>query len=240
MRARDRLIVALDGDWTLDVLASVAQTFAGEAGMAKLGKRNFTRHGPEAARRLQALGLPVFLDLKYHDIPNTVAEASQQAAALGVRMFTVHAAGGRKMLAATRVALDAWSQKSGQPAPKAVAVTVLTSLADADLAETGVQGTTAEQVKRLAALAQAAGMDGVVASAKEVALIRRTCGSDFIVVTPGIRPAFEAAADDQARVMTPREAVRAGADYLVVGRPVLRAADPAQAARAIAAEIEGP
>jgi orotidine-5'-phosphate decarboxylase len=181
---------------------------------------------------LQGLGFEVFLDLKFHDIPNTVAQACEAAARLGVWMLNVHASGGSKMMAAAREAVDKAARR-----PRLIAVTVLTSMQDEDLAELGVSGVSAgEQALRLAALAQRCGLDGVVCSAREAAAMRARFGDGFQLVTPGIRPA-DAAADDQARVATPGAALRAGSTYLVIGRPITRAADPVLALRQIEREI---
>lgn len=224
-----RLIVALDF-----AAAEPAEALAARLDPAvcrlKVGKELFTRAGPALVERLQGRGFGVFLDLKYHDIPNTVAAACRAAAELGVWMVNVHALGGREMLAAAREAL------SGGDAPWLIAVTVLTSHDAASLEEIGLCGTPGEAALRLAGLVERAGLDGVVCSPAEAAEIRRQSGGRLLRVTPGVRPAG-AAADDQARIATPAGAVAAGADYLVVGRPVTRAGDPAAAARAVAEEI---
>ncbi|MGH8618259.1 MAG: orotidine-5'-phosphate decarboxylase, partial [Burkholderiales bacterium] len=196
----------------------------------------FTAAGPDLVRQLQALGFGVFLDLKFHDIPNTAAQACAAATRLGVWMLNVHAAGGQAMLAATREAVTKAAAESGQPLPLLIAVTVLTSLGADDLAAIGVAGTPEAQVLRLAKLAQANGLDGVVCSAREAPALRQACGKEFKLVTPGIRPAGSAA-NDQVRVMTPEAAVAAGADYLVVGRAITGAADPSAALDAINASI---
>ena len=178
-------------------------------------------------------GFEVFLDLKFHDIPNTTGQACKAAASMGVWMVNVHASGGSKMMEAAREALANFNQR-----PKLIAVTVLTSMTQADLAEIGVMVTPAEQVLRLATLAQASGLDGVVCSAQEAALLRKQAGSAFCLVTPGIRPA-DAATDDQARIMTPRAALENGSSYLVIGRPITKAVDPLLALQQIANEIGG-
>lgn len=198
----------------------------------KVGKELFTRSGPACVEQWQRDGFDVFLDLKYHDIPNTVAAACAAAADLGVWMINVHALGGRRMLEAARAALGDAGDR-----PLLTAVTVLTSLGDSDLEELGLGPTTAALAQRLADLARVAGCDGIVCSAREAADMRAHFGAAFLLVTPGIRPAGSDA-DDQRRTMTPREADRAGADYLVVGRPVTAAADPAQALRDLAAELD--
>lgn len=202
-------------------------------GGLKVGLEFITALGPEGVAKIVALGLPVFADTKFHDIPNTVAGAARAIARLGVAMFNVHASGGEAMM---RAAKDAAAQID--PEVKMIAVTVLTSLADADLETVGQAASAAEQVKRLAKLTRSAGLDGVVCSPKEIALVRESCGPGFLIVTPGIRPAG-AELSDQRRVTAPAEAVRAGADVLVIGRPITAARDPAQAAAAIAAEIAG-
>ena len=225
-----RLIVALDFPDAPAALALAARLDPALC-RVKVGKELFTAAGPALVEELGRRGFQVFLDLKFHDIPNTVAQACLAAGRLGAWMVNVHALGGRRMMAAAREALA----RSSAP-PKLVAVTVLTSMEPADLAEVGLGGGPEGAVLRLARLAADSGLDGVVCSAREAALLRRELGRDFCLVTPGIRPA-ETARDDQARVTTPLDAVRAGADYLVVGRPVTRAADPAAAARALAGEI---
>jgi orotidine-5'-phosphate decarboxylase len=221
---RERLIVALDVD-TPDRARALVDALAGAVGMFKIGSQLFTEAGPGFVRELVARGEKVFLDLKYHDIPNTVARAASRAASLGVSLFTLHALGGRAMMEAAMGAL------AGAPT-RALAVTVLTSHAEGSLEELGVRGTIAETVDRLSGLAQASGVDGVVASPHEVERIRGTRGRDFLVVTPGIRPAG-AEVGDQARAATPRAALAAGADYLVVGRPIVEARDPRGAALAL-------
>jgi orotidine-5'-phosphate decarboxylase len=237
LSARARLIVALDLP-SADRAARMAEKLRGRVGLFKIGSELFGAEGPVLARYLAARGEAVFLDLKFHDIPNTVRGAAREATQLGVRIFNVHASGGRKMMEAAREgALEARSGKSGRKPPVILAVTVLTSLANEDLREIGIEGSPEEAVVRLARLAQSAGLDGVVASAREASAIRQACGPRFVIVTPGIRPA-SASAHDQARVSTPEEAIRAGADYLVVGRPITAAQEPEAAAEAIVAEID--
>lgn len=200
----------------------------------KIGKELFTAAGPELVRAVQGRGFGVFLDLKFHDIPNTVAGACAAAAELGVWMLNVHAAGGLRMLQAARAALPAF-----RPRPLLIAVTVLTSMTESELPEVGVTGITLEdQVLNLAGLAAAAGLDGVVCSAREAATLRRRFGRDFMLVTPGIR-APGLAPDDQRRTATPAEALRDGSNYLVIGRPITQAADPLQALAAIEQDIAG-
>ncbi|MFY9259139.1 MAG: orotidine-5'-phosphate decarboxylase [Gallionella sp.] len=197
----------------------------------KVGKELFTATGPALVEKLMQRGFDVFLDLKFHDIPNTTAHACAAAARLGVWMVNVHALGGRRMLEA---AANAVANSAHQP--KLIAVTMLTSMAQADLADIGLNATPAEMVSRLAQLAKDSGLDGVVCSAQEASLLRTQCGADFCLVTPGIRPAL-ASLDDQSRVMTPREALAAGSHYLVIGRPITQAPDPLLALQAIAQEI---
>jgi orotidine-5'-phosphate decarboxylase len=232
MTARDRLIVALDLP-SAAVATRMAEELESHVGMFKVGSELFTAEGPVVVRYLVTTGKRVFLDLKYHDIPNTVRAASREAAQLGVSIFNVHASGGRKMMEA---ALAGAREGAAKP-PLVLAVTILTSLEAEDLTKIGLKGTPEEAVVRLARLAQESGLGGVVASPREVAAIRRACGPAFRIVVPGIRPA-DAAANDQARIATPAAAVRAGADYLVVGRPITDAPDPIAASNAIVADIE--
>ncbi len=231
MLNRDRLIVALDVSSATQA-RQIVQSIGDSASTYKVGKQLFTAEGPQIVRELVASGRKVFLDLKFHDIPNTVAAAVREAARLNVSMLTVHASGGSKMLQA---AADAAAQSTSKP--MVLAVTVLTSLADADLSELGVSGNVATQVLRLGSLARATGCGGLVASAKEAAALRRELGEGFAIVTPGVRPAGTAAGD-QARVLTPAQAIASGATYLVVGRPILEAPDRALAAQNIVGEIE--
>ena len=231
MVAKDRLIVALDVPGAAQARLLV-QSLGETVTTYKVGKQLFTAEGPQLVRDLVASGRKVFLDLKYHDIPNTVAEAVRSASALGVTMLNVHASGGSKMM---RAAVEAAVQSATKPL--VLAVTVLTSLSDADMQEIGVSGNAISQVMRLAALARDAGCGGVVASAREAKEIRRAMGEGFAIVTPGVRPAG-AEVGDQSRILTPADAIAAGATYLVVGRPILQAKDPLAAAQAIVAEIE--
>lgn len=225
----ERIFCAIDTT-DLDAALALAAVLRGRVGGIKLGKEFFTAHGPQGVARIKAAGHRIFLDLKYHDIPNTVAGAVRAAAGLGCFMLTVHASGGADMVRAAVAA------RGDAAAPKIVAVTVLTSLSEDDLETIGQKGPVGAQALRLGRLAREAGADALVASPHEVALLRRELGRDCLLVVPGVRPAA-AAADDQKRVMTPAEAVRAGADYLVIGRPITRAGDPADAARGIADEI---
>ncbi|MFI5116391.1 MAG: orotidine-5'-phosphate decarboxylase [Terriglobales bacterium] len=230
MDNKDRLIVALDVPGATQA-RQIVQAIGEAATTYKIGKQLFTAEGPQIVRDLVASGRKVFLDLKYHDIPNTVAAAVRSAAELGVSMMTVHAYGGSKML---KAAVEAAHQSPAKP--MVLAVTVLTSLSDSDLQELGIAGGVLSQVLRLGALARAAGCGGLVASAQEARELRTALGEGFAIVTPGVRPAG-ASAGDQARVVTPKDAIAAGATYLVVGRPILEAPDPANAAQQIADEI---
>jgi orotidine-5'-phosphate decarboxylase len=233
---RERLIVALDVD-DLEQAKDLVRLLAPEVGMFKIGKQLFTHAGPQAVRLIQDLDGEIFLDLKFHDIPNTVAKAAIEATRLGVKMFNVHASGSLEMMRTTVKEVERLCQRGRLRRPIMLAVTVLTSLDQEDLQRVGVEHKVADQVVRLALLTKEAGMDGVVASPHEVADIRSACGRRFVIVTPGIRPA-ESRRDDQQRVMTPGDAVRAGVDYIVVGRPILEAKDPVSAARTIVAEME--
>ena len=228
---RDRLIVALDVASAAEAQKLVA-TIGNNAAIYKIGKQLFTSEGPGLVRDLVNSGRKVFLDLKYHDIPNTVASAVRAAAELRVHMLTVHASGGSQML---RAAAEAAAASSARPL--VLAVTVLTSMADEDLAEVGIGGKAQEQVVRLAKLAQNAAVGGLVASPSELKALRKAIGQEMKIVTPGVRPAGSDKGD-QARVATPAEAIANGADYIVVGRPIIAAADPAAAAKAILAEIQ--
>jgi orotidine-5'-phosphate decarboxylase len=230
-----RIIVALDFP-AADAALAAARKLDPARCRVKVGKELFTAAGPDLVARLQASGFEVFLDLKFHDIPNTAAQACAAAARLGVWMLNVHASGGSTMLKAAREAVEQVAQASGKRRPLLIAVTVLTSLRAADLAEVGITAFAEEQVLRLARLTQSCGLDGVVCSAQEAPALRTACGAGFRLVTPGIRPAG-ADVNDQARVMTPEAAVAAGADYLVIGRAITGAADPAAALAAISASI---
>jgi orotidine-5'-phosphate decarboxylase len=229
VNARDRLIVALDVP-TADEARALVDQLQGAVGMFKVGSQLFTAAGPDFVRELVARKEKVFLDLKYHDIPNTVGLAVGAAARLGVSFVDMHALGGKAMLEAGVASLPAMGARL-------LAITVLTSHDVSTLGEIGVPGTVEGSVGSLARLARSAGVDGVVASPHEVALIREACGPDFLIVTPGIRP-LGAKLGDQARAATPAAALTAGADYLVVGRPITEAPDPAGAAAAIVREME--
>lgn len=231
-----RVIVALDVDTTSQAAALVGAI--GDAAAAfKVGKQLFVAEGPAALAPIAQAGHDLFLDLKFHDIPNTVAGAVRSATRLGAWMVTVHAGGGAAMMRAAAEAAAAESTRLGVRRPLIVGVTVLTSLDGDALIALGIDEPLADHVRRLARMAQAAGLDGVVASPHEIALVREACGPDFLIVTPGIRPGGSAQ-DDQARTLTPVDAVRAGASYLVVGRPITGAADARVAAEAINRDIE--
>ncbi len=232
VKPSDRIFVALD-TVDLDRALALGRSLKGLIGGVKLGKEFFTALGPDGVRAVGELGLAVFLDLKFHDIPATVAGAVRAALPLKPFMINVHASGGGKMM---RAAVEAAGDSPEKPL--VVAVTVLTSLADEDLAATGVAGDAASQVLRLAELAKQSGLDGVVCSALEAEALRAALGNDFKLVVPGIRPDW-AAADDQKRIVTPADAVAKGADYLVIGRPITAADDPADAAKRIADELGG-
>jgi orotidine-5'-phosphate decarboxylase len=232
---RERLIFALDVD-SLEEAESWVRLLHEKVGVFKVGKQLFTRCGPQVVQMVRREGGEVFLDLKYHDIPNTVAMAGVEACRLGVRMFNVHALGGLEMMAKTVAGVDALLPRGNRERPLLLAVTILTSSTEETLRQVGIDRPVREMVPRLAILAREAGMDGVVASPQEVGLIREACGKDFLIVTPGVRPAF-AAANDQKRVTTPAEAIASGADYLVVGRPISAAANPLEAADRILAEM---
>lgn len=227
-----RIIVALDFPDAKQALGFAAQLDPALC-RVKIGKELFTRAGPALVETLISREFSVFLDLKFHDIPNTVAAACRAAAELGVWMLNVHASGGRTMLMAAREAVD---RVATPVKPLLIAVTVLTSLSENDFSETGIQNTLAQQVLLLARLARDCRFDGVVCSAQEAAVLRKSLGRDFCLVTPGIRP-LQSPADDQHRIMTPRAACNAGADYLVIGRPVTQAPDPLQVLQALNDEI---
>jgi len=233
----DQLLVALDVDTATEARA-LADGLRGAVGGFKIGNRLFTREGPALVEELAARGDRVFLDLKFHDIPNTVAGAVAASVRLGVWMVNVHASGGSAMMRAARAAADDEAAKASRPAPLVIAVTLLTSLDQAAMSKIGFGGTLVDQVARLAALAEEAGLDGVVASPHEIEIIRRRFGRRFAIVTPGIRGAAEARAD-QSRTLGAADALAAGASYLVVGRPIVAAADPRAAAEKIAAECRG-
>lgn len=224
---KDRLIVALDVPSTEEALR-IAKELKGRVNYLKIGKQIFTSAGPELIRNLQNDGFKIFLDLKFHDIPNTVAAAGVEAAKLGVFMFNVHTSGGYEMMKSTVEKVHDFAEKNRLPGPLIIGVTVLTSLSDLDLETLGYRNSVRRQVSILATLAKKASLDGVVASPQEIQLIKEECGEDFIVVSPGIRPAGSPK-DDQKRTMTAEEAFSAGADFIVVGRPITAAVDKAKA-----------
>jgi orotidine-5'-phosphate decarboxylase len=235
---RSSLIVALDFD-SLNTALKFAKLLADQVGMFKIGSQLFTAAGPTAVKEISALGPGIFLDLKFHDIPNTVAGAVLSCAAMtGVQLVNVHALGGAAMLHAAAQAISA-GVPMGADRPRLLAVTVLTSMDQKAIREVGIGGPPKTRVVKLAKLAKSAGVDGVVASVQEARAIRKACGRDFLIVTPGVRPKDNPSpnSDDQARTATPADAIKAGADFLVVGRPILAAADPRAAAQAIVEEI---
>ena len=232
LRDNPRVIVALDYPAETQALDLVERLDPAQCRL-KVGKEMFTRYGPALLEKLSGKGFEIFLDLKFHDIPNTVAAACDAAADLGVWMINLHASGGRRMMEAARERLQQRSQ-----VPLLVAVTILTSLSAEDIAEVGYTGSPADNVLRLATLARHSGMDGVVCSPREAAQLRAEQGQEFLLITPGVRPR-DATADDQRRVMTPAEAIQSGSSYLVIGRPITAAADPLAALKAINQEITG-
>ena len=231
----NRILVALDVEHAARGQALADQLRGAVAGF-KVGKQLYTAEGPAMVRALAERGDRVFLDLKFHDIPNTVAGAVESAVATGAWMINVHASGGRAMMRAAAEAATKAAARLSRPRPMVIGVTVLTSLDDGALREVGCPRGVRDQVVLLAKLAKDSGLDGVVASPQEIADIRRACGPEFAIVTPGIRPAGQAGKDDQARTLTPAEAVAAGATYLVIGRPITGAADVRKAAEAISGE----
>ena len=234
----DKLIVALDVDTPAQALALVEQ-LREVAGMFKIGSQLFTLAGPQIVKEVVASGAKVFLDLKFHDIPHQVAGAASSAAQLGVSLFTVHASGGAEMMRRAVDAVTEVAERERTTRPAVLAVSVLTSMDAAALSQIGINSSPEESVLRLVKLAEQSGVDGVVASPQEAAKIRTTVAPKFLIVTPGIRPAGnDAGTDDQRRVATPAAALNAGANYLVVGRPITAAADPLAAARAVTLEME--
>jgi orotidine-5'-phosphate decarboxylase len=236
MQIRNPLVIALDVA-SADQALSLVERLRGVAGMFKVGKQLFTAEGPEIVRKIIAMGERVFLDLKFHDIPNTVAMAGVEAARLGVSVFNVHAMGGSKMMRAVNEAVTEATERENIARPLILGVTVLTSHTQDSLKEVGIDRSLEDEVINLARLCAASGMDGVVASPIEIAPIRSAIeDSGFVILTPGVRPAG-ASLNDQSRVMTPAEAVRAGANFLVIGRPITAADDPPAAGRKIIEEI---
>lgn len=237
VKAKDKLIVALDVE-SADRALDLFETLRDVVGMFKIGSQLFTAAGPDVVRQIVARGGPVFLDLKFHDIPNTVAAAGIEATRLGVSIFNVHATGGAEMMKRTAEAAAEIAAREGLIKPKVIAVTLLTSLNEEALEAVGIRGSTASVAANLARVACDSGLDGVVASPREIEIIRTSISEPgFLIVTPGIRTT-RTVDDDQQRVMTASDAILAGADYLVVGRPILNAADPVNAARAIVEEID--
>ena len=230
------ILVALDVESAAKAV-DLANQLRGSVGGYKIGKQLFTAAGPAMVRELTSRGDRVFLDLKFHDIPNTVAGAVESAVATGAWMVNVHASGGSAMMKAAADAAAKSAGALGRPKPLIIGVTVLTSMTDAALREIGVQRSMIDQVVHLAKLAQSSGLDGVVASPQETRAIREACGKEFQIVTPGIRPADQQGKDDQARTLTPAEAIAAGATYLVIGRPITSAPNPREAAERIAATL---
>ncbi len=234
---KDRLVIALDLDNDREALALVDE-LRDAVGMFKVGHQLFTAYGPDIVRRITGKGARVFLDLKYHDIPNTVASASAEAVKLGVSIFNVHALGGLDMMKAAVAAAHAAADKQDLPRPLVLAVTILTSMDEGALRrDLKINRSLRREVAHLAELAQRAGMSGVVASPQEITMLRKAVRGPFVILTPGVRPAWSGK-DDQKRVMTPGEAIASGADYIVVGRPVLNAADRRAAVEMIVRELE--
>lgn len=231
MEPKDKIILALDVDSAEKAKALVSE-LRDYVGVYKINSL-FNEEGPAIVKEIQQSGGKVFLDLKYHDIPNTVANYAKAAAKMGVFMFNVHASGGLEMM---KAAADAVKEAGTEQKPLVLAVTVLTSLDQEALARTGVSNPVEEQVKKLALLAKEAGMDGVVCSPKEISIIKEACGDDFVIVTPGIRPAW-AASGDQKRITTPKDAVDAGVSYMVIGRAITGQPDKSEAAKKILDEI---
>ncbi|MEE2745973.1 MAG: orotidine-5'-phosphate decarboxylase [Pseudomonadota bacterium] len=236
MEPKQRVIVALD---TIDLATAkaLAETLKGSIGGLKIGKEFFTANGPGGVENLNALGLPIFLDLKFHDIPNTVGRAVAAATQLKPKIINVHASGGREMLIAARESAFNTATKMGIQPPIVLGVTVLTSLDDSDLRLVGITHSVSEQVKRLADLSQESQLDGVVCSPLEVELLRTHCGPNFQLLTPGIRPEW-AQAGDQKRFVTPSQAVEWGTDFIVIGRPITEAQDPLIAANLVLKELK--
>jgi orotidine-5'-phosphate decarboxylase len=234
--AAGKVIFALDVP-TLEEARKFVRLLKGRTAFFKVGLELHTAYGKEAVKAVQEEGGRIFLDLKFHDIPNTVSRAAEEAVKLGVDMFNLHASGGTEMMRETVERCRKAAEKMNRRPPIILAVTILTSMDIENLREIGMAGPVEERVVGLAELAQKAGVDGAVASPREIASIRRRCGENFVIVTPGIRPAFEAGKDDQKRVMTAREAISAGASYIVVGRPVRLAPDPAAAMDQVLEEI---
>ncbi|MBI4632904.1 MAG: orotidine-5'-phosphate decarboxylase [Deltaproteobacteria bacterium] len=234
---REHLIFALDVAGEIEEALAWVERLRDHVGMFKVGKESFAGYGPEIVREIRARGGKVFLDLKFHDIPHTVARAAEASVRMGVSMFNVHALGGEKMMAEAVSAAVRAARAADSAVPIVLAVTVLTSLGDDDLKGFGFQCSAGELTLHLAKMAKNAGIHGVVASARDVSAVREVCGRDFVIVTPGIRSATDIPGDDQKRTLTPADAIGRGADYLVVGRPILLAQDPVHAADDMAGDI---
>jgi orotidine-5'-phosphate decarboxylase len=236
LSSKDRIVLALDIDSDREALA-IVEELSGSIGMFKVGHQLFTAYGPDIVRKIIGKGGKVFLDLKYHDIPNTVAKASAEAVKLGVSIFNVHALGGQDMMKAAAESAKETAEKLRRPGPLVLAVTVLTSMDEKSLRkELKITRSLQREVDHLARMAQRCGMSGVVASPQEIKMLRRAVRGPFVILTPGVRPVWSSK-DDQKRIMTPAEAVAAGADYIVVGRPVLKAEDRKAAVEKIVQEI---
>jgi orotidine-5'-phosphate decarboxylase len=236
--SRERLIFALDVGGDLQRAMQWVDLLKDHVGMFKVGKESFTHFGPEIVRRIRERGGKVFLDLKFHDIPNTVAKAAEAASELGVSIFNLHALGGKRMMEEAVLCVRKLAEKKTKPMPMMLAVTVLTSLKDQDIQELGFSCSVGELAIRLAVIAKEAGMSGVVSSPQEISSIRQACGDQFIILTPGIRWGDSLPKDDQARTLSPYEAVLKSADYIVVGRPIGKAPDPVRAANDICRQID--
>jgi orotidine-5'-phosphate decarboxylase len=232
---KERIIFALDVDHFSEAQHWVA-LLKGRVGMFKVGKQLFTHAGPKVVDMIRQKGQKVFLDLKFHDIPNTVAKAGEEATKLNVTIFNLHALGGSEMMKKAVEASHSTAKELGISKPLILAVTILTSMTEETLGEVGIQGPVQDEVARLASLSMKAGIDGVVASPQEIAIIRNACGKDFLIVTPGIRSP-SSKKDDQMRTLSPKEAVSAGADLMVIGRPVREAKDPVEAVQKIIEDI---
>lgn len=232
---KDRIFCAIDTT-DLDRAIDLASKLSGVIGGAKLGKEFFAAHGPQGVQAVAKVGMPVFLDVKYHDIPNTVASAIRAVTPMGLKIVNVHAAGGMEMMQRAGDAAREAAAKAGVDGPWVIAVTILTSMDQNDLDDVGLKGPIEDRVVKLAELTQKAGLDGIVCSAQEITPVRAACGPNFKLITPGIRPAW-AASDDQKRIVTPKDAVAMGSDVLVIGRPITKADDPVDAAKRIVAEL---
>ncbi|MGQ9508561.1 MAG: orotidine-5'-phosphate decarboxylase [Thermodesulfobacteriota bacterium] len=235
VQPKDRIIFALDVDHFSEAQRWV-NLLKNQIGAFKVGKQLFTHSGPKVIDMIHQKGQKVFLDLKYHDIPHTVAKAGEEATRHQVAMFNLHALGGFEMMKKAVEASRAMAKELGTPRPLILAVTILTSMDEEGLKEIGIRGPLLEEVGRLALLSQKAGVDGVVASPQEIKMIRQQCGENFLIVTPGIRHPFDRK-NDQKRTLTPKEAIQAGADYLVIGRPIREAKDPIEAIQKIIEDI---